>query len=193
MLTEYDIVNAAEYTVPSTRVFAWYLGIDYRERPVAEITASVFTQSPQEFVVKHLAEEVHRAYSGNTEHLTVANLIAKVRRLVPAYYFQLDRELEPCAMNCLSVYGDDLSPVAALLAVERCRSMNNKFQSAFTVTLTIEVLARLVKNYDKMRYKLLPLSRTILFNNYIRAAEDIQICLHEEKTYWAKEEAAYAV
>ena len=61
MLTEYDIVNAAEYTVPSTRVFAWYLGIDYRERPVAEITASVFTQSPQEFVVKHLAAEVHRA------------------------------------------------------------------------------------------------------------------------------------
>ena len=187
MSTEYNIIHAAEYTVPSTRVFAWYLGIDYRERLVAEITASVFPRSP------HLANEVHRAYFGNAEHLTVENLVAKVRKLVPAYYFQLDLELEQCAMNYLSVYGDDLSPVAVLLAVERCRSMNNKFQSAFTVTLTIEVLARLVKNYDKMRYKLLPLSRTILFNNYTRAAEDIQICLHEEKTYWEIEEAANVV
>ena len=193
MSTEYNIIHAAEYTVPSTRLLAWCLGIDYRERLVAEITASVFPRSPQEFIVKHLANEVHRAYSGNAEHLTVTNLIAKVRHLVPAYYFQLDLELEQCAMNYLSVYGDDLSPVAALLAVERCRSMNNKFQSAFTVTLTIEVLARLVKNYDKMRYKLLPLSRTILFNNYTRAAEDIQICLHEEKTYWEIEEAANVV
>ena len=193
MLAEHDIVNVAEYTVPSTRFLAWYLGIDYPEWAVAHITASIFPQSRQEFIVNYLANEMLRVYTGNAEHLTVTNLLAKVRHLVPAYYFQLDRELEQCAMNCISAYGDDLSPAVALLAVERSRHMNNKFQSAFTVVLTIEVLARLVKNYDKMRYKLLPLSRIILFNNYIRAAEDIQICLREEKIYWAEEEAANVV
>ena len=68
--------------------------------------------------------------------------------------------------------------------------MNNRFQTPFSVILVIEVLARLVKFYDKLRYKLHPLCYNILFNSYVNAVEDIQFYINDEKAYWQAEEAA---
>ena len=167
-------ISAADYTVPSTRLCAWCLGIDYTERRIAQISASVFPQSPQELIVMRLAAEMNRAYIGNTDTLTAANLAARVRRIIPEYYFQLDLELQQCADCCIPVYGDDLSPATALFALEGSRYLNNRFQIPFSVILAIEVLARLVKFYDKLRYKLHPLCCNILFNSYVNAVEEVR-------------------
>ena len=138
----------------------------------------------------HLAAEMNRAYMGSIETLTTVNLAARVRRIIPEYYFQLDRELQQCADCCIPVYGDDLSLEIALFALEGSRYLNNRFQTPFSVILAIEVLARLVKFYDKLRYKLHPLCCNILFNSYVNAVEDIQFYINNEKAYWQAEEAA---
>ena len=190
MLIDRNIINATDYTVPSTRLCAWCLGIDYTERRIAQISASVFPQSPQELIVMRLAAEMNRAYIGNTDTLTAANLAARVRRIIPEYYFQLDLELQQCADCCIPIYGDDLSPATTLFALEGSRYLNNRFQTPFSVILVIEVLARLVKFYDKLRYKLHPLCYSILFNSYVNAVEDIQFYINDEKAYWQAEEAA---
>ena len=177
-------ISAADYTVPSTRLCAWCLGIDYTERRIAQISASVFPQSPQELIVMRLAAEMNRAYIGNTDTLTAANLAARVRLLIPEYYFQLDRELQQCADCYIPVYGDDLSPATALFALESSHYLNNRFQTPFSIILAIEVLARLVKFYDKLRYELYPLCRSLLFNSYRDAVEDVHFYINEVKAYW---------
>ena len=186
-------ISAADYTVPSTRLCAWCLGIDYTERRIAQISASVFPQSPQELIVMRLAAEMNRAYIGNTDTLTAANLAARVRRLIPEYYFQLDRELQQCAACCIPVYEDDSSPATALFALESSRHLNNRFQNSFSVILAIEVLARLVKFYDKLRYELYYLCRSILFNSCKYAVEDLQFYIDDVKAYWQAQEAANVV
>lgn len=138
----------------------------------------------------HLAAEMNRAYMGSIETLTTANLAARVRRIIPEYYFQLDRELQQCTDCCIPVYGDDLSMKTALFALERSRYLNNQFQTPFSVILAIEVLARLVKFYNKLRYKLYPLCCSILFKSYVDAVEDVQFCINDEKAYWQAEEVA---
>lgn len=140
-----------------------------------------------------LATEINRAYMGNTDLLTTANLVTRTRQLIPEYYFQLDRELEQCASCCISAYGDDLSPAMALLALEQSRHLNNRFQKTFSVILVIEVLARLVKHYDKLRYELYPLCRSILLNSYENASEDVRFYINEVKSYWQAQEAANVV
>ena len=72
----------------------------------------------------------------------------------------------------------------ALFALERSRYLNNRFQTPFSVILAIEVLARLVKFYDKLRYKLHPLCCSILFNIYGDAVEDVHFYINEVKAYW---------
>ena len=72
----------------------------------------------------------------------------------------------------------------ALFALERSRYLNNRFQTPFSVILAIEVLARLVKFYDKLRYKLHPLCRSLLFNSYRDAVEDVHFYINEVKAYW---------
>ena len=191
MFVDYNI-DIADYTVPSTRLLAWCLGICSSERSIAQITASMFPRSPQELIVMHLAAEMNRAYMGSIETLTTVNLAARVRRIIPEYYFQLDLELQQCADCCIPVYGDDLSPATALFALERSRYLNNRFQTTFSVILAIEVLARLVKFYDKLRYKLHPLCCSILFNSYVEAVEDVQFYINDEKAYWQAEEVANA-
>ena len=183
-------INITEYTVPSTRLLAWCLGICSSERSIAQITASMFPRSPQELIVMHLAAEMNRAYMGSIETLTTANLAARVRRIIPEYYFQLDRELQQCTDCCIPVYGDDLSMKTALFALERSRYLNNQFQTPFSVILAIEVLARLVKFHNKLRYKLYPLCCSILFKSYVDAVEDVQFCINDEKAYWQAEEVA---
>ena len=128
---------------------------------------------------------------GNTDTLTTANLVARVRLLIPEYYFQLDRELQQCVDCCIPVYGDDLSPATALFALERSRYLNNRFQKPFFVIFAIEVLARLVKFYDKLRYELYPLCRSLLFNSYRDAVEDVQLYINDVKAYWQTEKIAY--
>ena len=177
-------IDIADYTLPSTRLCAWCLGIDYTERRIAQISASVFPQSPQELIVMRLAAEMNRAYIGNTDTLTSANLAARVRQLIPEYYFQLERELLQCADCCIPVYGDDFSLEIALFALEGSRYLNNRFQTPFSVILAIEVLARLVKFYDKLRYELYYLCRSILFNSYRDAVEDVHFYINEVKAYW---------
>lgn len=131
-----------------------------------------------------LTAEMNRAYIGKSYSLTTANLVARVRLLIPEYYFQMDRELQQCADCCIPVYGDDLSPATALFALERSRYLNNRFQAHFSVILAIEVLARLVKFYDKLRYELYPLCRSLLFNSYRDAVEDVHFYINEVKAYW---------
>ena len=183
MFVDYNI-DIADYTVPSTRLLAWCLGIDYTERSIAQISASVFPQSPQELIVMRLAAEMNRAYIGNTDTLTSANLAARVRQLIPEYYFQLERELLQCADCCIPVYGDDFSLEIALFALENSHYLTNRFQAHFSVILAIEVLARLVKFYDKLRYELYPLCRRLLFNSYRDAVEDVHFYINEVKAYW---------
>ena len=183
-------IDIADYTVPSTRLCAWCLGIDYTERRIAQISASVFPQSPQELIVMRLAAEMNRAYIGNTDTLTAANLAARVRRIIPEYYFQLDLELQQCADCCIPIYGDDLSPATTLFALKGSRYLNNRFQTPFSVILAIEVLARLVKFYDKLRYELYYLCRSILFNSCEYAVEDLHFYIDDVRAYWQAEEAA---
>ena len=183
MFVDYNI-DIADYTVPSTRLLAWFLGICSSERSIAQITASMFPRSPQELIVMHLAAEMNRAYMGSIETLTTVNLAARVRRIIPEYYFQLDLELQQCADCCVPIYRDDLSPATALFALENSHYLNNRFQAHFSVILAIEVLARLVKFYDKLRYELYPLCRSLLFNSYRDAVEDVHFYINEVKAYW---------
>ena len=186
-------ISAADYTIPSTRLLAWCLGIDYTERRITQIAASLFPQSSQELIVMRLTTEMNRAYMGTSEFLTSANLATRVRLLIPEYYFQLDRELQQCAACCIPVYGDDSSPATALFALESSRHLNNRFQNSFSVILAIEVLARLVKFYDKLRYELYYLCRSILFNSCKYAVEDLQFYIDDVKAYWQAQEAANVV
>jgi hypothetical protein len=153
----------------------------------------MFPRSPQELIVMHLAAEMNRAYMGSIETLTTANLAARVRRIIPEYYFQLDLELQQCADCCIPIYGDDLSPATALFALENSHYLNNRFQAHFSVILAIEVLARLVKFYDKLRYELYYLCRSILFNSCKYAVEDLQFYIDDVKAYWQAQEAANVV
>ena len=126
-------------------------------------------------IVTRLTTEVCRAYSGESMPLTIENLTSKVRMLISWNSFHLERELQQCASSCFSyIYSDDGSTSAALLILECSRSLQNRYQTAFMVILTIEVLARLIKYNADLQAEFENLSYMIFNMNYAGAAEYIE-------------------
>ena len=165
-----------EYLNPSTRRLAECLGIYYPEKLNFY---NIFAQTREEFIIQRLIAEMFRAYSGGAEYLTVDSLVGKVRQFIPDYYFQLDRELKQCAQYCIPMYGDDLSPTAAVLALQNIRRQNNRFQNVFTVVLVIEILARTVRIYEHLRDNFFPLVRILLSYNPGGTAEMMQMYIDD--------------
>ena len=174
MPINYHPTNA--YLDPSTRRLAECLGIYYPEKLKFH---NIFAQTREEFIIQRLIAEMLRAYSGRAEYLTVNSLVGKVRQFIPGYYFQLERELKQCAGYCILVYGDDLSPAAAVLALQNIRRQNNRFQTAFAVVLVIEILARLVGIFEQLRDNFFPLVRILLSSNPGDTAEMLQMYIDD--------------
>lgn len=165
-----------EYLNPSTRRLAECLGIYYPEKLNFH---NIFAQTREEFIIQRLIAEMFRAYSGGAEYLTVDCLVGKVRQFIPDYYFQLNRELKQCARYCIPVCEDDLSPAAAVLALQNIRRQNNRFQNVFTVVLVIEILARSVRIYEHLRDNFFPLVRILLSGNSSGTAEMLQMYIDD--------------
>ena len=157
----------------SLQVLAVGLGLSVSASEIRQIGLSSFPKSMQEYFIVQLIADMCRAYSGDAQPLTADLLVGKVRRLIPANSFRLERELKQCAACCVPRY-DDLRPHTALLALDSSRFLNNQYQSVFGVVLTIEVLARIAKYDTRLRTVFDELCGIILYCNCNTAVQVIE-------------------
>lgn len=172
---ENKIDKIIDAPVPSSCFFSRCLGMCYSDTDIMMIGSSIFPKNSQEMMVARLMTEVYRAYSGESMSLTMESLTSKVRMLIPWNSFHLERELQQCAAACFAfIVNDDGSTSAALLILECSRSLQNRYQTAFMVILTIEVFARLIKYNADLQAEFENLSYMIFNMNYAGAAEYIE-------------------
>lgn len=172
---ENKIDKIIDATVPSICFFSRCLGMCYSDTDIMTIGSSIFPKNPQEMMVVRLMTEVYRAYSRESMSLTMESLTSKVRMLIPWNSFHLEWELQQCAAACFAfIVNDDGSPFAALLILNCSRSLQNRYQSAFMVILTIEVLARLIKYNADLQAEFENLSYIIFNSSYNEAAKYIE-------------------
>ena len=172
----YPDKNIKEYVdciTPSVCFFSRCLGFYQQECYVEQLGFSLFPKTTEDFILVSLIQDMSRAYSGCPQTLTSDAVISKVGALIPWNTFQREYELKQCAACCVPLL-DDLRPHTALLALENSRKINNYYQPAFMVILTIEVLARLVKHCGGVRSELEEFSWIIFNYNYRAAASYIE-------------------
>ena len=173
MYPDDNIKKYVDSITPSVCFFSRCLGFYQQECDVEQLGISLFPKTTEDFILVSLILDMGRAYSGNPQSLTVDAVIAKVGNLIPWNTFQREYELKQCAACCVPLL-DDLRPYTALLALENSRFINNHYQPAFMVILTIEVLARLVKHCGGVRSELEEFSWIIFNYNYLAAASYIE-------------------
>ena len=173
MYPDDNIKEYADCIIPSICFFGRCLGFCPQKSYVEQVGFSLFPKTTEDFILVSLIQDMNRAYSGCPQTLTSDAVISKVGALIPWNTFQREYELKQCAACCVPLL-DDLRPYTALLALENSRFINNHYQPAFMVILTIEVLARLVKHCDGVRSELEEFSWIIFNYNYWAAASYIE-------------------
>lgn len=180
----YPDKNIKEYVdciVPSICFFGRCLGFCPQKSYVEQVGFSLFPKTTEDFILVSLIQDMNRAYSGSPQPLTLDVVISRVGALIPMNTFQRERELKQCAA-CVLPLQDDLRPYTALQALENSRFINNHYQPAFMVILTIEVLARLVKHCGGVRSELEEFSWIIFNYNYWAAASYIEARVNDIKS-----------
>ena len=181
MYPDKNIKKHVDSIVPSIGCFGRCLGFCPQESYIEQVGLSLFPKTTEDFILISLIQDMSWAYSGNPQPLTLDAVISKVGALIPWNTFQRDRELKQCAACCVPLL-DDLRPHTALLALENSRKINNYYQPAFMVILTIEVLARLVKHCNGVRSELEDFSWKIFNYNYWVAASYIEDRVNDIKS-----------
>ena len=181
MYPDKNIKEYADCIIPSICFFGRCLGFYPQKSYVEQVGFSLFPKTTEDFILVSLIQDMNRAYSGCPQTLTSDAVISKVGALIPWNTFQREYELKQCAA-CVLPLQDDLRPYTALQALENSRFINNHYQPAFMVILTIEVLARLVKHCDGVRSELEEFSRIIFNYNYWDAARYIEVRVNDIKS-----------
>lgn len=173
MYPDDNIKEYADCIIPSICFFGRCLGFCPQKSYVEQVGFSLFPKTTEDFILVSLIQNMNRVYSGSSQPLTLDVVISRVGALIPRNTFQRERELKQCAA-CVLPLQDDLRPYTALQALENSRFINNHYQPAFMVILTIEVLARLVKHCGGVRSELEEFSWIIFNYNYRAAASYIE-------------------